>query len=51
LLNRNLLTEIKISFYRNIAILCSKILCVNWALTRTSVKSHFGKKRRLFEEK
>ncbi len=32
MLNWNLLTEIKIYFYHNSAILCSKILCVNWAL-------------------
>jgi len=31
LLNRNLLTEIKISFYRNIAILCAKMSRVNRA--------------------
>jgi len=29
LFNRNLLTEIKISFYRNIAILCAKMSHVN----------------------
>jgi hypothetical protein len=32
LFNRNLLTEIKISFYRNIAILCAKMSRVNKAL-------------------
>jgi len=31
LFNINLLTDIKISFYRNIAILCAKMSHVNWA--------------------
>ncbi len=31
LFNRNLLTDIKISFYRNIAILCAEMSRVNWA--------------------
>jgi len=36
LFNRALLTDIKISFYSNIAILCAKMSCVNWALIYTS---------------
>jgi hypothetical protein len=36
LLNRNLLTDIKISFYRNIAILCAEMSRVNWALGKIS---------------
>jgi len=41
-LYRNLLTDIKISFYRNIAILCAEMSRVNWALVRqegTNVKT------------
>jgi len=34
LFNRNILTDIKISFYRNIAILCAEMSRVNWALER-----------------
>ena len=34
LFNRTLLTDIKISFYRNIAILCAEMSRVNWALKR-----------------
>jgi len=37
LFNRNLLTDIKISFYHNIAILCAKMSRVNWALVKKTL--------------
>jgi len=49
LFNRTLLTDIKMSFYRNIAILCAEMSRGNWALPDSLFIALFYPKR-LFKQ-